>query len=241
MIYEKFRSQIAEFEEILQKLATEIASGIIFERLQPMEIWKKTENSTNRLIELNESLKDMMLMLKPEKEPTINKYYLNMAQTLKNFKEILFQKSPEPLANSRLAFEQLRKAVTDGSDYLILMREIRDNPSPVIDTILRLREAAQTKGPVITIQASEDLQPILNRIFQRIEKLRASLLMAEKALAEVKHQIKLLEEESLHFSTEKKALEKSKQNYEPKKEEKEKKQLSLSQFGRKENKRNEYG
>jgi len=230
LIYEKFRSQIAEFEEILQKLATEIASGIIFERLQPMEIWKKTENSTNRLIELNESLKDMMLMLKPEKEPTINKYYLNMAQTLKNFKEILFQKSPEPLANSRLAFEQLRKAVTDGSDYLILMREIRDNPSPIIDTILRLREAAQTKGPVITIQASEDLQPILNRIFQRIEKLRASLLMAEKALAEVKHQIKLLEEESLHFSTEKKALEKSKQNYEPKKEEKEKKQLSLSQF-----------
>lgn len=230
MIYEKFRSQIAEFEEILQKLATEIASGIIFERLQPMEIWKKTENSTNRLIELNESLKDMMLMLKPEKEPTINKYYLNMAQTLKNFKEILFQKSPEPLANSRLAFEQLRKAVTDGSDYLILMREIRDNPSPIIDTILRLREAAQTKGPVITIQASKDLQPILNRIFQRIEKLRASLLMAEKALAEVKHQIKLLEEESLHFSTEKKALEKSKQNYEPKKEEKEKKQLSLSQF-----------
>ena len=110
------------------------------------------------------------------------------------------------------------------------MREIRDNPSPIIDTILRLREAAQTKGPVITIQASEDLQPILNRIFQRIEKLRASLLMAEKALAEVKHQIKLLEEESLHFSTEKKALEKSKQNYEPKKEEKEKKQLSLSQF-----------
>ena len=230
MIYEKFRSQIAEFEEILQKLATEIASGIIFERLQPMEIWKKTENSTNRLIELNESLKDMMLMLKPEKEPTINKYYLNMAQTLKNFKEILFQKSPEPLANSKLAFEQLRKAVTDGSDYLILMREIRDNPSPIIDTILRLREAAQTKGPVITIQASEDLQPILNRIFQRIEKLRASLLMAEKALAEVKHQIKLLEEESLHFSTEKKALEKSEQNYEPKKEEKEKGQLSLSQF-----------
>lgn len=230
MIYEKFRSQIAEFEEILQKLATEIASGIIFERLQPMEIWKKTENSTNRLIELNESLKDMMLMLKPEKEPTINKYYLNMAQTLKNFKEILFQKSPEPLANSKLAFEQLRKAVTDGSDYLILMREIRDNPSPIIDTILRLREAAQTKGPVITIQASEDLQPILNRIFQRIEKLRASLLMAEKALAEVKHQIKLLEEESLHFSTEKKALEKSEQNYESKKEEKEKGQLSLSQF-----------
>jgi len=230
LIYEKFRSQIAEFEEILQKLATEIASGIIFERLQPMEIWKKTENSTNRLIELNESLKDMMLMLKPEKEPTINKYYLNMAQTLKNFKEILFQKSPEPLANSKLAFEQLRKAVTDGSDYLILMREIRDNPSPIIDTILRLREAAQTKGPVITIQASEDLQPILNRIFQRIEKLRASLLMAEKALAEVKHQIKLLEEESLHFSTEKKALEKPKQNYESKKEEKEKGQLSLSQF-----------
>lgn len=234
MIYEEFKKQITEFEEILQKLATEIASGIIFERLEPMEIWKKTENSINRLIELNENLKDTMLMLKPEKEPTINKYCLNMAQTLKNFKEILFQKSPEPLANSRLAFEQLRKAVTDGSDYLILMREIRDNPSPIIDAILRLKEAVQTKGPVVTIQASEDLQPILNRTFQRIEKLRAALIMAEKALAEVKQQIKFLEEESLQFSTEKKALEESKQNYESKKEGKGKGQLSLSQFRSKE-------
>ena len=151
MVYEKFRAQLSQFEENLQKLAKDIASGIIFERLEPNELWKRAEETVTNLTQLLESLHKKMLILKPEKAPLIESQYVNMAKSLQNFKEILFQKTSDPLANSRLAFEQLRKAVTDGSDLLVLMRQIRDEPSQVIDAILRLKAAAETKGPVVTI------------------------------------------------------------------------------------------
>lgn len=223
MVYEKFRTQLSQFEENLQKLAKDIASGIIFERLEPNELWKRAEETVTNLTQLLESLHKKMLILKPEKAPLIESQYVNMAKSLQNFKEILFQKTPDPLANSRLAFEQLRKAVTDGSDLLVLMRQIREEPSQIIDAILRLKAAAETKGPVVTIEAPKEVQPMLEKIFKRIEAARASVISAEKALGEVKEHLRNMQRECLQINNTKKeetVVESSKNE----------KQLSLSQF-----------
>ena len=223
MVYEKFRMQLSQFEENLQKLAKDIASGIIFERLEPNELWKKAEETVTNLTQLLESLHEKMLILKPEKAPLIESQYVNMAKSLRNFKEILFQKTSDPLANSRLAFEQLRKAVTDGSDLLVLMRQIRDEPSQIIDAILRLKAAAETKGPVVTIEAPKEVQPMLEKIFKHIEAARASVISAEKALGEVKEHLRNMQRECLQINNTKKeetVAESSKNE----------KQLSLSQF-----------
>ena len=197
MVYEKFTLQLSQFEENLQKLAKDIASGVIFERLEPNELWKRSEETVTRLMELLESLHEKMLILKPEKAPTIESQCGNMANSLKNFKEILFQKTPEPLANSRLAFEQLRKAVTDGSDLLVLMRQIRDEPNPVIDAMIRLKTAAEIKGPVLTIEAPKELQPMIEKTFKHIEAIRASIISAEKALGEMKVHLRNMQQECL--------------------------------------------
>ena len=223
MVYEKFRTQLSQFEENLQKLAKDIASGIIFERLEPNELWKRAEETVTNLTQLLESLHEKMLILKPEKAPLIESQYVNMAKSLRNFKEILFQKTSDPLANSRLAFEQLRKAVTDGSDLLVLMRQIRDEPSQIIDAILRLKAAAETKGPVVTIEAPKEVQPMLEKIFKHIEAARASVISAEKALGEVKEHLRNMQRECLQINNTKKeetVAESSKNE----------KQLSLSQF-----------
>jgi len=227
LIREEFRQQVSEFEEILQKLATDIASGVLFERLQPQELWNKTKDSTTRLIELTESLRRLMLILKPERAPAIEQHFKNVSQTLTTFKEILFQKTAEPFTNSRLAFEQLRKAVADGSDFLVLMREVKDSPSKLIDTVLRLREASEAKGPVVTIQAPREVQPMLNRLIQRLEALRASIMAAEKALGEAKEQIRSLQEESLKFNEIKTSTQKKE---EPQAEKTSQGQQSLSRF-----------
>jgi hypothetical protein len=205
LIHERFRTQLSEFEENLQKLAKDIASGIIFERLEPSELWKRAENTVTRLKELVESLRTLMLILKPENAPLIEAQYANITKSLTNFKEILFQKTPDPLANSRLAFEQLRKAVTDGSDFLVLMRQIRDEPSPVIDAVLRLKATAEAKGPVVTIEAPKELQPLLEKMSKHVEAIRASIISAEKALGEVKEHLRKMQEEYLQLgSSEKK-------------------------------------
>lgn len=199
MIREEFRQQVSEFEEVLQRLATDIASGVLFERLQPQELWNRTKESATRLEELARSLRRLMLILKPGRAPAIEQRFKKVSQALTMFKSILFQKSPEPFKNSRLAFEQLRNAIADGSEFLALMREVRESPSRLIDAVLRLREASETRGPVITIQAPREIQPVLTRLVQRLEALRASIMAAEKALSEAKEHIRTIQEESLRF------------------------------------------
>jgi uncharacterized coiled-coil protein SlyX len=166
-----------------------------------------------------------MLILKPEKTPTIKVKYRNLTQTLTTFKDILLQNTSDPVANSRLAFEQLRKALTDVSDYLFLMREVRDNPSPLISHMLNLKEVSDTKGSVRGIRASEDVHPLVECVLKHIEELNTGLTELEKRIAEIKQGARELQEESL------KALyRKTEEQTNPTKNKTEKRQLSLSNF-----------
>ncbi len=113
---EEFSQTINEFEEILQRIASDVASGVIFEKLTPSELLRKTEHYINNLKDSAMNSEELMLILRLDKAYTVKASCKNFTQTLTTFKNILLQNSPDPLANSRLAFEQLRKALTDGSD-----------------------------------------------------------------------------------------------------------------------------
>lgn len=221
----EFTEKINEFEEVLQKVASNIASGALFEKLPPSELLNKTEEYINRLEDLAISTKEFMLILKPEKAHMIKSMCKNFTQTLTTFKDVLLQNTQDPLANSRLAFEQLRKALTDGSDFLFLMREVRDDPSPLIEAMLALKKASESKGPIVSIQASEDVQPLIKYVLSRIDEFRASLMGLEKKVGEMKQIMRELQEESLRIlSGEAKAQPKTD------KDKNEKEQLSLSNF-----------
>jgi hypothetical protein len=166
-----------------------------------------------------------MLILKPEKANTIRVMAKNFTQALTNFKEILLQNTPDPSANSRLAFEQLRKALTDGSDFLFLMREIRDTPSPLINAILNFRKASETKGSVISIKAREDVEPLIKYVLSRIDEFRSALVGLEKKVGEMKQIMRELQEESLKILSGNAAT-----KHETVENNMEKKQLSLSNF-----------
>lgn len=230
MIKEEFNQIISEFEEILQKVASDVASGVIFEKLPPSELLNKTEHYVNGLRDSTIKSEEIMLILKPEKAYTIKALCKNFTQTLTTFKDILLQNSPDPLANSRLAFEQLRKALTDGSDILFLMRDIRDNPSPLMDALITLKKASETRGPVISIKASEEVQPLIKHVLGRIDEFRVTLMGLEKKVGEMKQIMRGLQEESLKILS-------GKASTEPKKDEdaNQKRQLSLSNFKAKEN------
>jgi hypothetical protein len=230
LIKEEFDEKMEEFREVLQKVASDIANGVLSEKLTPSELLKKTEQYTNRLTDLATNSEEHMLILKPEKAYTIKSKCKNLTQTLATFKDILIQNTPDPLANSRLAFEQLRKALTDSSDFLFLMREVRDNPSPVINTIITFKKASEAKSSVISIQAKEDVQPLIKYVLGRIDDFRTALIGLEKKVDEMKQIMRELQEESLKILSEKKtAPSKTGEN------ETEKKQLSLSNFGNEKN------
>ncbi|MBX5327662.1 MAG: hypothetical protein ACQXXH_01450 [Candidatus Bathyarchaeia archaeon] len=201
MIQEEFGKLSKEFEENLQHLATDITTGVLFERLPPMDLWKRAETLTTRLKELAESCKERMLVLKPEQATAIEERFNAFSQGLTNFRDILFQNSADPLANSRLAFDQLRHAVVEGSEFLMQIREVKDNPSPLINEVLRLREVLEAKGTVVTIEAPETVQPMLERLMRDVELLRTSLVALEHAVQDVKERVRALQDNSLRFMT----------------------------------------
>jgi len=225
VIKEEFNAKLSECEEILQRISSNIANGVLSEKLMPSELLKRTETDVDRLINLALTSEELMLVLKPERTNTINAMSKNLRQTLTNFKDILVQNTSDPLANSRLAFEQLRRATADGSDFLFLMREIRENPSPIISRILDLKKISETKSAVISIQAKEDVEPLVKYVLGRIDDFRTALIGLERKVDEIKQVMRELQEESLKILSEK-----TSQKPTTVEDEKEKKQLSLSNF-----------
>ncbi|MDH7478194.1 MAG: hypothetical protein QHH17_07430 [Candidatus Bathyarchaeota archaeon] len=225
MVKEEFSEKISEFEGILQKIASDIASGALSEKLPLSELLGKTEDSIGRLKDLVASSETLMLILKPERAYTIKSKSKNLTQALTTYKDILLQNTPDPIANSRLAFDHLRKALTDCSDFLFLMREVRDNPSPLIDAIINFKKASEAKSSVISIQAKEDVEPLIKYVLTRIDDFRAALIGLEKKVDEMRQILRELQEESLKILSGKAAQQSAAAENKT-----EKKQLSLSNF-----------
>ena len=128
-----------DFEVLLRKIAVDLTSGVFFERMAPMAIWERVEKPISVLLESAAALREEAISLKPERYHTINHLYEAMVQKLNTFREILFQRTTEPLTNSRLGLEQLRLALGEASDFLQVLKEARADPNPLIKAILDLR------------------------------------------------------------------------------------------------------
>jgi len=222
LVLEEFSHRVSELETVLQKVATGIASGALLERVQPMDLWNKSEASVTLLKMLAENCRETMTLLKPEKASAVEQRFRALTQPLNVFRDILFQKSNDPLANSRLAFEQLRKALMEGSDFLVLAKEIRGNPSPAIQEILRLREEKEGVGDLTSAVPIPDAQHRQAHLLRQIEALRLCVTSMEKALSELKERLVSIEE-SLRMVSAPLETEASRKDTQ-------KKQLSLSQF-----------
>jgi hypothetical protein len=225
LILEEMEARTNEFEQLLEKIATAIASGVFSEKLPPSKLLEKTENYINRLSELATNNQESVLLLKPEKTLTIKAKYEKLSQTLTTFKDILLQNTSDPVANSRLAFEQLRKALTDGSDFLFLTREVRDNPSPLISRMLGFKELAKTSSSRVSIRTSQDAQLLMNYVLKHVEELNTQLTELEDRIREFKQSVRELQERSLKILSDK-----AEERPEHEENKTEKRQLSLSTF-----------
>lgn len=199
MIHEDYGRQIDEFERVLKNFASDITSGAVFERLPPMDLWSRAENPVTNLKNLAEDLKKTTLVLKPEKYAEIEHFYEALVQPLSAFKDVLFQKTGDPVANSRLAMDQLRKAVMAGSDLVVFARDVQKNPSPLIKEVLRLKEVYQGKEYLATINVPGAFEVNLKSLLRGIEDLISSLDSLEKAVDGTRKSLASLREKGLRF------------------------------------------
>ncbi len=182
---EDFTLKLGQFEEMLQKITSNITSGIISERLAPSEIWKESEEDVTTLRTLGEQIKKSMLVLKPEKAATIEKRSAALLQPLSKFKETLFKKGEQAL-NSKQALEELRGTVIEGSSFLDLAKEVKNSPSEGIATILKLKEVYDSKEYLSAIPVPEVTYVRLASLKNNIEKLKLAVSGLEHSLSELR-------------------------------------------------------
>lgn len=191
---EDFTLKLSQFEEMLQKITSNITSGIISERLAPSEIWKESEEDVTTLRTLAEQIKKTMLVLKPEKAVTIEKRSAALLQPLSKFKETLFKKGEQGV-NSKQALEELRGSVIEGSSFLDLAKEIKNSPSEGITTILKLKEVYDSKEYLSAIPVPEVTYVRLASLKNDIEKLKLAMSGLEHSLSELRTNLNSVVEE----------------------------------------------
>jgi len=172
---------------------------VIFERLPPAEIWNRSESSATTLRDLAERIRECMLLLKPERTATIEARFKAVLDPLNAFKDVLFQKTGDPIANARQALEQLRRSAMEGSELVKLAKEVESSPSGVISEVLRLREVYGAKEYISAIPVPELVHNRLLSLNRQISSLRSHISSLEKALAEVNAQLNVVEEEIKKF------------------------------------------
>lgn len=208
---EEAKALLPSFENAINQVAVDITSGILIERLQPQELWRRAEKRIATLSSVGANLKEMALTLKPEVAPTIERHHGTMMQRLNTFRDILFQKTTEPLINSRLALEQLRLALVEASDFLVLVKDAQNNPSPAIKEISLLKNkttAIQTLAELETkvgelTKSIHDLERVKAELEQKVETIK----MERDASAQ---EARKLEEKAVGLQTEIESLRKEK-------------------------------
>jgi hypothetical protein len=197
-LIEDFAINISKFEELLQEISASTTSGVISERLSPSDIWKKSEADVTTLRNLAEQIKKSMLVLKPEKASTTEKRSATMLQSLSKFKEFLFKKG-EQAPNSKLALDELRRAMIEGSSLLDLAKEIKNNPSEGIVAILKLKEVYDSKEYLSAIPVPEVTYVRFASLKNDIESLKLVVTNLEHSLSELRTNLDSVVEEISKF------------------------------------------
>jgi len=197
-LIEDFTVNLSKFEELLQEISASTTSGVISERLTPSDIWKKSEADVTTLRNLAEQIKKSMLILKPEKASTTEKRSATLLQSLSKFKELLFKKG-EQVPNPKLALDELRRAMIEGSSLLDLAKEIKNSPSEGIVAILKLKEVYDSKEYLSAIPVPEVTYVRFASLKNDIESLKLAVTNLERQLSELRTNLDSVVEEISKF------------------------------------------
>jgi len=143
-IHDELNNQIESFEKLAQKVTLEIIDNTVFQKASLSEVRGKAEASINELKDLAYRMKENMLTLKPEKHLTIEKVYRSVVEPLDDFGETISKETGEA-SIPREALEKLRRAVINGSELILLAKNIVADPSRSLTEIMRLKEIAEAK------------------------------------------------------------------------------------------------
>jgi len=194
----RFGNRIDELEGVLREIAIDITTGTFVDRLSPEELWEKTNERVSLVSDLIDELKEYLFILKPESVPTFQRHVTGIHERLDVFQETLKMDADDE-HRSHVSIDELKQALVEISDFIILCRETRENPSEVINEILTLRANQATDAPPVT-------QDKMGPLGDLLKGAQASHGKLEELYAEMGSQLEALKKEydELYFSLKRK-------------------------------------
>ena len=180
-IHDELNNQIESFEKLAQKVTLEIIDNTVFQKASLSEVRGKAEASINELKDLAYRMKENMLTLKPEKHLTIEKVYRSVVEPLDDFGETISKETGEA-SIPREALEKLRRAVINGSELILLAKNIVADPSRSLTEIMRLKEIAEAKEYISMVSAPEALLTRIRSVLEEVEDLESAISILQSRL-----------------------------------------------------------
>lgn len=191
---ERLERRINELESVVRELAIDITTGTVVDRIPPEKIWEEAGERIAIVREFIKELQEYLTILKPEKVPTIQRRVSGIFERLDIFKESLTGEGAEE-GTAKASIDELRKALEEISEFTSLCREIREDPSEIIQTILELRENQQTDRSPMTPAKMMRLGDMVKNAQESQGEIAKLLTQLDMNLAEVKE-----EYDELYFS-----------------------------------------
>lgn len=192
-------SKVSYLEDLLQRVASNILANVLYEKASPADLWADSAEVINAIRKVAEEIKEGMLILKPEKAPSIKRVFKAFTQPINMFEEILRKPAKPPHESSRQALEQLRKAVTGSQEFIKMAKDIAKNPSQHILEILRLKEVYEAKEYLSKVSVPDAIFARLEFLNKNMEILKSRISKFEQAIQELLKQIDKVQEEILKF------------------------------------------
>ena len=184
---ERFEGRVNELESVVRELAIDITTGTVVDRIPPEKVWKETGDQITVARKLIKELREYLSILKPEKVPTIQRRVTGIFERLDIFKESLLQKGTEE-GSARASIDELRKALEEIAEFTSLCRDIREDPSEIIQSILELRENQQTDLPPMTPAKMMRLGDLVKKARGSHGEIAELVAQLDGRLAEVKEE-----------------------------------------------------
>ncbi len=193
------KSKITYLEDLLQRIASEILANVLYEKALPADLWASSEKIIDAIKKTAEEIKENMLILKPDRSPSIKRTFKEFIQPINMFEEIL-KKTPEASPNSsKLALEHLRKAVTESQEFVEMAKSVAANPSQYVLEILKLKEVYGAKEYISKVSIPEAVFARLEFLNKNMEILKHRISNLEHSIQELVRQIDRVQEEISKF------------------------------------------
>ncbi len=192
-------SKIVYLEDLLQRVASEILANVLYEKTSPSDLWANSAEIINAIRKVSEEIKEGMLILKPDRAPSIKRAFRAFTQPINMFEETLKKPTESPYSSSKQALEQLRKAVTGSQEFIKMAKEVAKNPSRYILEILKLKEVYEAKEYISKVSVPDAVFARLEFLNKNMEILKHRISNLEQAVQELLRQIDRVQEEISKF------------------------------------------